>query len=428
MGNLRLMFSSNAMWAKSGYGVQGYSLLTRLAELPQFDGRQSIAQHAWYGLQGGIHHVDGFKIYPAGADSFGNDVIGAHTKNFGANVVVSLIDVWVLQEMGQRVAPALWLPWFPVDSDPIPDRVLAALETAHTPLSYSKWGHQMLNTAGIQNVYIPHGVESDTYRVIADIESVQKFKREMLNCAGHLTVMVCANKDYPDRKWLQGQIRAWAEFAQDKPDAKLYIHTDPTQVNNGINLVKLCQRIPLAPGKFVDVSDRVLFPTRYEYLNGFDAKLMALIYNAADVFMGNSMSEGFGIPLIEAQACGVPVITTDFASMSELVRWGFKVAPADLMWTQQDSWWAWPDKNGIVQALGSLYDKWQANGQQWPLEKRTAVSDSIHNEYGWDNIVAQYWAPLMATIEKAVQPTNAHIPAQSAERAPVASRMEGVGI
>ena len=37
---------------------------------------------------------------------------------------------------------------------------------------------------------------------------------------------------------------------------------------------------------------------------------------------------GFGVPLIEAQACGCPVVTTDFASMPELVRHGIAVRPA----------------------------------------------------------------------------------------------------
>ena len=102
MGNLRLLMASNGMWVPSGYGVQCGALLPRLAELPEFDGRKSIAQFAWYGLQGGVHEVNGFRIYPAGADAYGNDIIGAHTKDFGANLVVTLIDAWVLQDTQQE--------------------------------------------------------------------------------------------------------------------------------------------------------------------------------------------------------------------------------------------------------------------------------------------------------------------------------------
>ena len=51
---------SNAVWAASGYGVQGKSLLPRLADLPTVGGRQNVRVFAWYGLQGGAHVVDGF--------------------------------------------------------------------------------------------------------------------------------------------------------------------------------------------------------------------------------------------------------------------------------------------------------------------------------------------------------------------------------
>ena len=57
--SLRILYSSNAFWSASGYGVQGRSLLPRLAELPEVGGRDNIAMFAWYGLQGGVHNVEG---------------------------------------------------------------------------------------------------------------------------------------------------------------------------------------------------------------------------------------------------------------------------------------------------------------------------------------------------------------------------------
>ena len=100
---------------------------------------------------------------------------------------------------------------------------------------------------------------------------------------------------------------------------------------------------------------RIVFPDRYSYYLGYPAEWMALLYNAADVLLAASMSEGFGIPLIEAQACGTPVITTDWTSMPELVRWGVAVPPADRFWVSGlESWWAWPDWRGVRDALGSV--------------------------------------------------------------------------
>jgi glycosyltransferase involved in cell wall biosynthesis len=398
LSKIRILYSSNAFWSSSGYGVQGRSLLPRLAELPEVGGRENIANFAWYGMQGGMHNVEGFRIYPAGADPYGNDIIQAHTQDFGANIVITLIDVWVLRETAAKVAPALWLPWLPIDHDPVPDAVLNAIQGAHTVLSYSKWGRDMLTAQGVKNEYIPHGVEPSVYRVLDDQGRVEQFRQQVLRCqpGDHLTVMVAANKGYPDRKGFQVQLRSWANFAKDKPHARLYVHTEPTTMYGGIDFPKLCANL--------GIGERVVFPDRYQYFKGLPPEYMGILYNSADAYLGAGMSEGFGIPLIEAQACGVPIITTDFSAMPELVRWGYKVAPADMFWTPMNAWQAWPDVHGIQDALEELYAQWHDNGKQWPLAQRLKAQDAIHGEYSWDSIVRDQWAPLMTRLAEVAPP------------------------
>jgi glycosyltransferase involved in cell wall biosynthesis len=43
------------------------------------------------------------------------------------------------------------------------------------------------------------------------------------------------------------------------------------------------------------------------------------LYNAADLFIYPSLYEGFGLPLLEAMACGCPVITSNTSSLPEVV-------------------------------------------------------------------------------------------------------------
>ncbi len=402
---LRLLFSSNAFWCASGYGVQAKSLLPRLAELPEFggtpgsvEGRQNIAQFAWYGLDGGLDEKQGFRIYPKFDDPYGNDVIGAHKEHFGANLVMTLIDVWVLKNM-QQVQPALWLPWLPIDHDPVPQQFLDSLQGAHLPLTYAKWGHEMLTKAGVANEYIPHGIEPSVYKVILAREEVRKFKQWLTGSDDtFLCVMVAANKGFPDRKWFQGQLEAFRDFSKDKENCKLYIHTIPTPVHGGIDFATLSQRLGL--------KGKLIFPHPYLYRLGYPPEHLALVYNAADVLMAASMSEGFGIPIIEAQACGTPVITTNFSAMPELLRWGHLVDVADMVMTGIHSYQAWPSKTSMIDKLNRLYESWLLCGGEWPLSKRLETQDAIHAEYDWNAIVRDQFKPLLARLADEAPPLD----------------------
>jgi len=46
---------------------------------------------------------------------------------------------------------------------------------------------------------------------------------------------------------------------------------------------------------------------------------MPLLFNAADVYLHTSEYEGFGLPVLEAMACGVPVVANNKASIPEIV-------------------------------------------------------------------------------------------------------------
>jgi glycosyltransferase involved in cell wall biosynthesis len=49
-----------------------------------------------------------------------------------------------------------------------------------------------------------------------------------------------------------------------------------------------------------------------------DAEL-PMLYNAAEMFCYPSLFEGFGLPVLEAMACGVPVITSNVTALPEVV-------------------------------------------------------------------------------------------------------------
>lgn len=61
------------------------------------------------------------------------------------------------------------------------------------------------------------------------------------------------------------------------------------------------------------MSDRAVF------LRGFPDSELPLLYSSAELFVFPSLYEGFGLPPLEAMACGTPVITSNASSLPEVV-------------------------------------------------------------------------------------------------------------
>src|SRR5690606_17951882 len=100
-------------------------------------------------------------------------------------------------------------------------------------------------------------------------------------------------------------------------------------------------------------------PDMYRMMrNEYTPAMLNKLYNAADVFILPSAGEGFGVPVIEAQASGCPVIVTDFTAQTELcgAGWLIGVDPFDdLDYTLQKSEQANVRPSLIVEALKMAY-------------------------------------------------------------------------
>lgn len=85
---------------------------------------------------------------------------------------------------------------------------------------------------------------------------------------------------------------------------------------------------------------------------------LPLWYNSAEVFMYPSVFEGFGLPVLEAMACGTPVITSNVSSLPEVAGdAGLTLPPNDIP--------AWVD------ALHRAYDDvvWRDTARKQGLER-----------------------------------------------------------
>jgi glycosyltransferase involved in cell wall biosynthesis len=74
------------------------------------------------------------------------------------------------------------------------------------------------------------------------------------------------------------------------------------------------------------------------FFQNLDNATLQAAYSYARVFLFPSFAEGFGWPLIEAQACGCPVITTDEAPMNEVAGDAARYIPRLAPTADVDAW------------------------------------------------------------------------------------------
>ena len=141
--SLRVNFFSNAPFVPTGYGNQTKLTVPRLRNLGH-----ELSISAFYGTQGGITAFDGMVVYPQCKHPYGQDVIGAHAEHAKADVIITLMDAWVVQP--ENIPPHIeWHPYFPIDCDPVPGRVLREVVKGKKPIVMSKFGLHQMQKEGI---------------------------------------------------------------------------------------------------------------------------------------------------------------------------------------------------------------------------------------------------------------------------------------
>ncbi|KXB08104.1 hypothetical protein AKJ55_01440, partial [candidate division MSBL1 archaeon SCGC-AAA382M17] len=83
--------------------------------------------------------------------------------------------------------------------------------------------------------------------------------------------------------------------------------------------------------KLIALADNLNIKERIEFLGYVTKKRLPYLYSNAEVFVYPSLYEGFGIPLLEAMACGTPVITSSISSLPEVIgNAGMMIDPHDI--------------------------------------------------------------------------------------------------
>lgn len=393
---MKFLIHSNAPTAATGYGVQAALLADRLAG----DGHEVAVSCTW-GHQTGIttwrspggHSI---RLYPMSAFHAGGlDILPGHADHWfegdpKAGWIITLVDVHAIAS--PLLAGFQVLAWTPVDHDPAPPYIARFLETTKaTPVAMSRFGARALADAGIKAAGVPLAVNANAYRPTWELNGRSSREVFGLDPAQFVVGMVAMNKDPNDRKGFGEAFQAFAEFHRSHPEALLYVHTEQHGLAGGVSLPKMAKACGIP-------EHAIRFAPQWAYRIQLGDREMAALYTSFDVLLAPSAGEGFCVPLIEAQACGVPVIASNFTAQPELVGEGVMVSGQRVWDDASESFYQRPNVAEIVQALEVIHQGLQLDAPDGVISTNAR---EFAMQYDADHVFATYWRPLIAALEPA---------------------------
>lgn len=166
------------------------------------------------------------------------------------------------------------------------------------------------NCVGFEEELITANLMGEVFK--GKIENLGKLKDQF----GVDTIFGFTGENNGKRKKIDRLLASYSmmlkEMGGKNREAMLLMHTMPVS-NNGLNLWEYIKRYKLE-------KEKILFVYGEDELgNSWSDKALNVMYNNIDVNISCSGAEGFGLPVLESMAVGVPQIGPRFSSFKELI-------------------------------------------------------------------------------------------------------------
>ncbi len=384
----KISIASNTPGMPTGYGVQAEILMNNLMR----DGHK-VAALSNYGLEGNrsVIQTEFGEVphYPRGYTLYSGDVLATHHKHFigeskEPNAIITLYDAWVYLDAPNLEDQRFW-SWTPVDHISVPPRVKAWADRPNVKtIAMSPFGQAQFEKLGIDATYIPHSVDTKLYKPTDTIDGQDVREYMGIPKDSFLVGMVSANKSNGSihRKAFAENLLAFSLFHKSNPDSYLYIHSEPSKAFGGFHLINLLKAVGLP-------KEAVLFPDPEKLRYGYSTQEMSALYSTMDVLLHASYGEGFGVPAIEAQACGTRVIGSNWAATPDVLGEDSWLVDGQPFWDEsQSSFFQIPLIPSLIKALEEAHKA-----------DRGASKTSIEFAKGFDTetVWQTYWKPFIAS-------------------------------
>lgn len=229
--------------------------------------------------QGNLPNVKSFKIPPTLAEILFNRVRAVSIEKF-----IGPIDIYHSSD---------WLQ---------PKTKAKKVTTYHdvVPLKYPQWSHPKIVQVHKRRLEL---VEKEIDMVIAVSEATKKDLLEVSKIPESKIKVVYEGVEEKFKPFTEKEVEAFKKRLNLPPEYVLAI--------GGVGERRNLPRVKEAAKNY----NLVITGQTIPYLKNED---MPLLYSGAKALLYPSLYEGFGLPILEAQACGTPVVTSGVSSMPEV--------------------------------------------------------------------------------------------------------------
>jgi glycosyltransferase involved in cell wall biosynthesis len=433
MSKTKVLFIGESSFLSTGYAVYTHEILKRLYETSKYE----IAEFGIYGYMNDARRIDipwtfyanmpdtpeQEQVYHANQlNQFGQWKFDEICIDFNPDVVIDIRDWW-MTSFAERSPFRDFFDWAimpTIDSVPQPDEWMASYSNADAVFAYSEFGRDyLLESLGDSVNFVDLACPAANYDIMKPVADKAAHKARFgfhdgLKIVG--TVMRNQRRKlYPDL------IQAFSQYCEQNPETSknvyLYLHTSHPDkgwdiplllreygVGNKTLFTYLCDQPScqhVFPSFFKDalqVCPKCGKPTAQlpsTHL-GVTPEQMAQIMNFFDIYVQYSNCEGFGMPQVEAAACGIPVIAVDYSAMTSVMDnlGGFKIPVQRFIHEETTQKRALPDNDAFIQTLNRFMSL--SEGERMRLSRKMYKNAKRH--YTWDK-AAKAWERYLDTIE-----------------------------
>ena len=447
---LKILMCSEASFLSSGFGTYTKELLSRLHKTKKYD----LAEFASYGFvndhrdknipwkyyANAVRENDPrFQEYSARQDNqFGRWRFDKVLLDFRPDVVIDIRDYWM--SAYQAFSPLRkyfhWILMPTVDSAPQQDDWIDTYLSADAIFTYSDWGGEVLkNQSHCKINYIntaSPGVDLEIFkqRNVSDCRKILGIDEDALVIGSVMRNQ--KRKLIPELlKSFRNALDTLQERSEDDIAKKIFLYLHTSYPDMGWDIPELLNELRL--------SNKVLFTytcrkcgnvkcstfcgaqtvcqkcmTNACFLpsvtDGISQENLSRIYNTFDLYVQYSICEGFGMPQVEAGACGIPIATVDYSAMCDIIKKlkAFAIPPqTTFKELETKAYRVYPDGNILTQHMLNFLE------QPKPIRKKLGaeVRSLTEKHYNWDD-TAKRWEEYLDKLDSEGYRSNWDAPAQ----------------